>query len=342
MPEITWLTRYGPEGASSRYRAFQLADALAEHGWTSRLEPLAEWRGSSGGQLVGVGRRVRRLRTLDHDPGIHIIQKEPVMPPSLYRVVARSLRRTRVPIIWDIDDAVWLGRPGAEEMAADMCGIVDHVVAGNRSIGDWAVRHGAREITVVPTCFDPVAAPNTSSPGDGPRVVWVGSPATAPLVEPFAPQLRQALGALPTMSIEFVGGPPPPELRGHERVMSTAWSPDAELEALAAADFGLALQERSEYADHKCGFKIVQYLAYGIVPIASDGPVHAEMVGPHGLLIDGSTEASAVIDRLGRPPTDAERRALMDYQRRNYSVARATEAWSTVLAGVDPGDRSAP
>lgn len=340
MPDSLWLTRYGPEGASSRYRAFQLADGLSAHGWTLRFDPLAEWRGSAPNRVAGVARRIRRLRTIGGDASVLVVQKEPLMPPSLRRLVTGSLRSADAPIVWDIDDAVWLGRRGAEAMAIDMCTIADHVVAGNRLLGEWAERHGAPEVTVVPTCFDPAGAPPASTAAasvDTPRVVWVGSPATAPLVEPFAAVLRNALDSLPGLSIEFVGGPPPAALRGHDRVVATSWSPGSEREALAAADFGLALQDRGEYADHKCGFKIVQYLAYGIVPIASDGPVHRDIVGDHGLLVGTPADSDAVVDRLATPPTFDERSAIVEHHRQGYSVQRAVDGWSGVLAAVDRG-----
>ncbi len=256
------------------------------------------------------------------------------MPPSLYRLVARSIRSSGVPIVWDIDDAVWLGRRGAESMAIDMCAVADHVVAGNRLLGEWAHRNGARSVTLVPTCFDPGVEPVIASSADGLRVVWVGSPATARLVEPFGVDLQRALDAVPTMSIEFVGGSPPTALRGRSRVITTRWSPEAERRALTDADFGLALQDRTDYADHKCGFKVVQYLAYGVVPIVSDGPVHRDILGGHGLLVDRS-DTTAIVDRLGTPPSESDRRAIVEHWRRNYSVACAVDRWSQVLAAVE-------
>ena len=227
MPDSLWLTRYGPEGASSRYRAFQLAEGLSAGGWTLRFDPLAEWRGSAPNQVAGVARRIRRLRAIGGDAAVLVVQKEPLMPPSLRRLVTGSLRSADVPIVWDIDDAVWLGRRGAEAMAIDMCTIADHVVAGNRLLrgvgrGPRQARgHGRADL------FDPAGAPpawTAAASVDGPRVVWVGSPATAPLVEPFAAVLRHTLDSIPGLSIEFVGDRRA-ALHGHDRVVATSWSP---------------------------------------------------------------------------------------------------------------------
>ena len=71
---------------------------------------------------------------------------------------------------------------------------------------------------------------------------------------------------------------------GKENVMWAAWSPDKEISQLQAMDIGLMPLEDSEYSRGKCGFKILQYMACGAVPVASDVGFNAEII-EHG--IDG-------------------------------------------------------
>lgn len=336
MAELRWLTRYGPEGASSRYRAYQLASGLESSGWSCSFEPLARWGGSRLDLTRGVVRRVGRLSGYGMKRSAAsalIIQKEPVVPPTLYRLVAR--RRMTRPVIWDIDDAVWIGRRGARRMSLDMCVRADVVVAGNHLLRDWASSHGA-ETVIIPTCYEPAAAVSLEAPVDGStlNLVWIGSPATAPLLRPYAKLLGDLLVRMPDLRCRFIGGKAPDELRSNSHVRELAWSPTTEAEGLAWAHYGLALQSRSEYNDHKCGFKSIQYMSHGVIPIASDGPVHRHILDGQGLLVDETVEFDLVHDRLSQPPTRTERARTIARWRAEYSLEVAIAKWSQLLQRV--------
>jgi hypothetical protein len=332
--DLLWLTRYGPEGASSRYRAYQFESGLQRAGWRSTYEPLAPLRSSPADRLTGIARRARRLRSLTGDRGHDavVVQKEPIMPPALHRIPG-LLRAGGPPVVWDVDDAVWIGRRGARASAVEMCRRADLVVAGNALIAEWADRHGARSVAVIPTCFEPPTEPAAGSLHDGVRLVWVGSPATAALLAPYGTALRVALESVPDLTFELIGGEPPAEIRDHPRVATTPWSPETEHAGLSSADYGLAFQPRDEYADHKCGFKIVQYLAYGIVPIATDNPVHRDIVGDVGELIAGP-DARSLTDVLAARPSDECREVAMRRWRDRFSRDRAVSGWASALSGL--------
>lgn len=334
MRELLWLTRYGPEGASSRYRAYQFASPLEAAGWQSLFEPMVPWRAGGLARVSGLARRsfrLGRLRGAVGAGGVVVVQKEPLMPPSAFVALAGLIRSPRVPVLWDVDDAVWLGRAGAAAMTRRMCGLADVVVAGNHLIAERLAGWGA-DTVVIPTCYTPSASLDRTDRGDDPRLLWIGSPATAPLLAPYAAVLEDALAAIPSLRMEFIGGDPPTEIAGHARVEVTPWSPSAELEGLRRAHFGLALQPRDPYADHKCGFKLVQYLSAGLVPIASDGPVHREIVGSTGLLVGERTDG-AIVERLGVAPTPAEVEAALSRWEQHYSLDRGASAWAEVLSG---------
>lgn len=337
MTTARWLTRYGPEGASSRYRAYQFDQPLERAGHRSTFEPLAAWRSSRRSTASGVVRRIRTL-TGHVDADVVVVQKEPIMPPALWGVVRPALRRRRGPLIWDIDDAVWIGRPAAHRMASEMAQLADVVVAGNELLADWCERQGAHDVRMIPTCFDPKQPVSIDArPGDGPvRVVWVGSPATA---ERFRAELMRMPQLLRSDRVQLTCvGAPPFDVDAGRRPRFVDWSPESEHDELERADFGISLLPRDEYSDHKCGFKLVQYLAYGLIPIATESPVHASILGGVGHLVgadaSGIGEATAA---LSNRPSSAARRTAFDRWRGQFSVREGALRWIDVLSEFSRG-----
>ncbi len=331
---VHWLTRYGWEGASSRYRALQYLPDLEQVGITSTTEALAPWSASGARQASGVLARVRSVRALPPAADVLVVQKEPVMPPMAWTMVRRPLRHATKPVVWDVDDAVWLGRAGARRMATECARLASIVVAGNQLIADWAVDAGAADVRVIPTCYEPRGDGSRIGAADGDRinVVWIGSPATAPLLDQAAPLLL-ALGQRTRLKLTVVGAQPRPALAGVDAEY-VAWSPENEHRALSSADYGLALQPRTDYADHKCGLKIVQYLSYGVVPVATDSPVHRDIVDDVGMLVDEREPLDELADALTVGPTEATRRRARQRWQTRYSRAQGAAAWHALLREV--------
>lgn len=328
---VVWFSRYGPEGASSRYRVHRIVDELRRGGAAHTVHPLATWQEPIRRQLTGNARRIGEIVGLDDAVSAVVVQKEPANPPALWPTVRPFVQRIAAPVVWDVDDAVWIGRTGADRMAKSMARRADVVVAGNDSIARWADQAGARRVAVIPTCFSPSRDCPVDRPGDGrTRFVWIGSPATAPLLIPMVNLLRRLL-AEPTSELTFIGGAPPSALAEHPRVRTLDWSPETEHVELSRADYGLALQPRTEHADHKCGFKIVQYMAYGLVPIATDNPVHRSIMRGLGYLVGSSLGDAALPTQR---PAERQVDAVRERWRSRYSLGAAVDAWDELLREV--------
>lgn len=332
--KVHWLTRYGWEGASSRYRVLQYIEQLRAAGITSTTAALTTWSGSRANQLAGVAARLRALHHLPRDADAIVVQKEAIMPPLCWPLARRPLRGHRVPMIWDVDDAVWLGRAGSERMATDLARAATVVVAGNGLIAEWARSAGADDVRVIPTCYQPAAEPpvHRSPEPTAIRFVWIGSPSTAPLLDEAAPLLHSLQERFP-IELTVVGAQPREALRSVDTDY-LQWSPEHEHQALSGAHYGLALQPRTEYADHKCGLKVVQYLSYGVVPVATDSPVHRDLVGKVGILMDHRVPTEEILDALALPPSDADRNRARRRWQDVFSRRAGADAWQSLLDEV--------
>ncbi|MDW3215090.1 MAG: glycosyltransferase [Ilumatobacteraceae bacterium] len=216
-------------------------------------------------------------------------------------------------------------------MAADLARRATIVVAGNHLIADWAVSSGARDVRIIPTCYEPLV---TSAQRSSPlvEIVWIGSPSTAAYLEVERDRLKP-LRHLPNTRVTFVGGRAPTSLRGLPNVRELSWTAAIEHDVLSTADYGLAIQPRTPYADHKCGFKIVQYMAYGVVPVATPNPVHESIIGPTGLLL-GPAVRENLAEQLSQKPTAEQRAAVADRWESAFSTSSGTQKWARLLRSI--------
>jgi len=332
-PRLLILALYPPGTApSARFRYEQYLPWLAGAGFRTSVRPFysaAGYRARAWRAPVAVlAGLARRLGLILAPPGADVVlvcrEAMPVASALVEWWFARVLAR---PLVYDIDDALWHRPAGRSRLAQRLrigakieriLRLADRVVAGNRYLAEKAARVG-RPVAVIPTVVDTetrFAAVHRHQPGPV-TIGWTGSRSTAGYLEAIAPMLaavaeRRQVRFL-TISDRF------PELGlATERV---PWSETSEVEALARADIGLMPMPDDPWARGKCGFKIVQYMALGIVPVASAVGANREILshGEDGFLCSGEAEWIATLIRL---IDDPDLRARIGARARAAAVAR--------------------
>jgi glycosyltransferase involved in cell wall biosynthesis len=237
-----------------------------------------------------------------------VLQKKLVSPLEL-----ALLRRKAGRLVFDFDDALWAAHPGqgargGSETPGELarllrvCAGVDEVVAGNTFLAD-KVRAAARRVTVLPTPLDTdryVPAGAARSASGLPVVGWMGTSCNLfflpPLLEALAPLAGEMrLSVVSDGHLEL-----PPGFAGG----CLRWSPEAEIPALQAMDIGLMPLTDDEYTRGKCGFKLLQYMACGAVPVASDVGFNREIIthGRDGFLAGDAADFARYVTDLVRDP----------------------------------------
>jgi len=314
--------------AGVRHRALWYAERLAVDGHTVRFCPTAPvgwWRRLYRGKprvskllylLLVLLRRVAQLR---HVPGADVVfLKGPLFlygPPVLERIV----RLLNPRVVFDMDDALW-ERPayvhspfvGLIDYAwpRKMAGLARHAVAGNRVIEAHLRDHGARAVTVIPTCVDSARYTQKTYPmrGAGNPVVlgWTG-------IRDNLGYLRALGGVLAELSREFplellVVSDGELELPG-VKVVNRPWTAAGELAALQDPDIGLMPLEDTPRARGKCAFKALQYMGAGTPVILSPVGMNTEVVedGVSGFLADTPEQWKDRIRALAADPALRER-----------------------------------
>lgn len=326
--------KYDRMAASTRQRLLQFAPYLARHGVEIEFMPLldnrqmvriAQGRKSSvAGVLTGYPRRIASILRvlLAGSPGdVMWVHKElfPYLPLEALAGLARS------PLIVDYDDATYhtydqnprgavralLGSKLKPLLRrATLC------IAGNDYLADYARRY-CRDTVVIPTVLDTdIWKPAPKAEG-GPVVIgWIGSPSTWHYVVPILPQL-QAVVERHGAQFRVVGAGPAARRFGWIDLRD--WSEATELADVQGMDIGIMPLPATPWAEGKCGYKLIQYMACGLPVVASPVGVNSQIVdeGRSGLF--AREDWTQPLERLIE---DAGKRAAMGRQGRETIVAR--------------------
>jgi len=309
-PSILFLTPSGPNLPSVRFRVLPLVELGREKGFNVSWKRIPK-------SIFQRYTFFSRMPKAD----IYIVQAKLFSPWEV-----RSLKRRCGKLVYDFDDAVWTipqfdmisakKRRKASKAAsyfANQCAQADLCIAGNRFLADHAQEY-QDNIAIIPTGLDtdkyvPGRSGNESTT---PLVGWMGTSGYLDWVQEPIGMLQKHVGDIQISIIsnaQYTG-------IGQENTMWAAWSADKEVSQLQAMDIGLMPLEDSEYSRGKCGFKILQYMACGAVPVASDVGFNAEIIehGIDGFLVRKPEDWTTHVLRLAKD--DALRQQMAEAARR--------------------------
>ena len=280
--------------------------------------------------ILGFAHRLLSLFTL-HKFDYIFIQREasPIGPPILEWLYARVFRKK---IIYDFDDAIWLSRISDNNRIGiylkcfwkikKIIGMSHHVIAGNKFLYNYAKKYN-NSITLLPTCIDTAARTNFIVNQDTALVTigWTGSFSTNEYLEKLYPVLHQLQQELSFNLIVISNKRPTFVLDNMEYI---EWNESVEVETLAKCQIGLMPMERDEWSRGKCGFKLIQYMALGIVPMADAWGANNEIIenDVSGILVYNHQEW---FEKLKAIIIDASKRKSIGLE----AVKKATEIYST-------------
>ena len=305
--DLLYLTPSGEIQPSVRFRVLPFVRLGRARGL------VADWRRVP----KALHQRLAFLLTLPRSRVI-VIQKKLFAPWEL-----GLIRKACQKLVYDVDDALWtlhpaeLDRPGSEAKAAQIkvrfahtCAKVDLVIAGNDYLAGH-VREHQKNVFVLPTLLDTDAytPPPPDALGVGRfRVGWMGTFGNLF----FLPEvLRQLAPYKDRLDLRVVSDEPyTGEL--HEMVAFERWNAEREADQLRGFEAGLMPLTDDEYTRGKCGFKILQYMAVGAVPVASAVGFNTQILthGHDGLLVRQPSDWATHILSLATDRDALERMAL--------------------------------
>ncbi len=196
-----------------------------------------------------------------------------------YLTSERLLKR---PLVFDVDDAIWLHPPAGKEAVDRIARFADVVVAGNGYIAEWFSER-SRDIRVIPTGVDT----DRFRPGNGDRasgrgdfvIGWIGTSFNLQFLESIEGAIRKFLADHEEARFHVVSDKPPTLMESTgRRILHIPWSVAIETEALRQMDLGIMPLPDTEWTRGKCSFKMLQYMACAIPVVVSPVGMNAEIL----------------------------------------------------------------
>jgi glycosyltransferase involved in cell wall biosynthesis len=298
---ILFLIPY-PSGRapSQRFRFEQYLDILTAHGHQYRLAPFlseATWRilykpgqavQKALGILQGFGRRVAHLLAAPSYDFVFVHREAaPLGPPVFEWLLAKVLRKR---LIYDFDDAIWLANTSeANQIAASfkwhhkvdsICRWAYKNSCGNSYLAAYA-RQFNPQVVINPTTIDTVHLHNQvrDQLAPGPLVVgWTGTHSTLKYLLPIVPVLAQLEAEGVAFEFRVISNQPPVFTQPLRSLQFVPWQKATEIPDLLAFHIGLMPLEDDKWAQGKCAFKALQYMALGIPALVSPVGMNTEVV----------------------------------------------------------------
>ncbi len=186
------------------------------------------------------------------------------------------------PLVFDVDDAIWLKKPAGRRLARSAAQRADVIIAGNAYIADWFSACHQR-IHIIPTAVDlrPFEAPAMlPAPPSSPFVIgWTGTSANFPYLYAIEKALQRFLTDHIEARLCIIADRPPAFRRiPPHQLCFIAWRPQIEAAALRSFSVGLMPLTNDAWSRGKCAFKMLQYMAAGLPVVVSPVGMNLEIM----------------------------------------------------------------
>lgn len=302
--------------ASSRIRAWRFADELRQMGEDVTC-------------VVGPSRQ--GVREILRGPrwDLILVQKW-AMPWWAARLIRLRARK----VVYECDDAIYLPVPRPSKYAdrnrkralRNMKGYDAFQASTPQIEADLRRLGGSKPTFVFPGPVPDTIAAETERSG----LLWLGSPATQSYVLDIEDQLRDIAG-----DIAFLAVGVSDDFLSHG-LNGVPWSPETQEHWLQTARIGLFVQPRGEWEDRKSGYKILEYISHGVLPIANRVEAAEVILGPDYPFFVVDEEWADVIRRAhGLSPSEHREivRALSDRIER-WSYRSIASSWREFVEGT--------
>jgi glycosyltransferase involved in cell wall biosynthesis len=314
--------------ASQRFRFEQYLHFLPEAGWeydkqsflSEKTWEILYHKGKHLQKIIGIlGGFWRRFwllfRLYKYDYVFVHREASPLGPPIFEWLISNIWRKK---VIFDFDDAIWL--PNTTQQNAWVGWLKFHsktrlickwawkVSAGNDYLCQYAQKVN-KQVVLNPTTIDTDNMHNQLRAHDRQEklvIGWTGTHSTLKYLDELVPILQKLEQKYDFSFLVIADKPPHFELKSLQFVK---WDKSTEIADLLRMHVGVMPLVLDQWAEGKCGFKALQYMALGVPALVSPVGVNTKIVDHelNGYICDLPTEwENALIKLLENPSLRAE------------------------------------
>jgi glycosyltransferase involved in cell wall biosynthesis len=349
---ITFFTKYGSLGASSRMRSLQFFSSLCAYqinpissGLISNHQLTRKYDNKHYGLIhIALSYLNRAYHLVSNRSKVIWIEKElfPWMPAWAELILIGNKK-----YILDFDDAIFhnydlhkyaIVRKLFGQKLDKLMARASIVTVGNTYLKNRALSAGAKRVIILPTVItmsryeQAVAAKKTGTF----RIVWIGTPSTVKYLSLIAPALI-ALARKRDFIFRVIG------VSGVEIpgvvVECLPWTERTEVNSIAECDIGIMPLPNAPWELGKCAYKLIQYMACGLPTVSSPIGANTDVVieGETGLFAKNDRQW---IDALDRLLSDAALRMTLGANGRarvinHYTVEMQAEQMADLILELD-------
>jgi glycosyltransferase involved in cell wall biosynthesis len=345
---VDFFTSGDIQGSSDRLRGYEVARLLQKDGLETSL---TDYEASPGRMTTKVKHValdfLRKLAVVIRIPRNSVLYVQrgigPVPTLSLLFLLSSKFILGKT-VVFDIDDGEFLFSPFVTDAWIRTS---DLVVVGGHELFTYARKRNSH-VCFIPTSVDMSKYAKRTHRNKGVTLGFMGSRSTIPnlamLVKPLGDLAREC-----DFNLNVISARSSAEYResGHifdefekrgVRVKALPWSVQSELVELQKIDIGLAPLPDGTWERFKCGFKVINYMAAGIPPVASDVGEHHYIVQDweNGLLCKKESEwkeklRALILDEELRDRIGSNARRTAE---RKYSLATNVRLLEKELAKI--------
>ena len=281
---------------SQRFRFEQYFEALKEAGFTYEVQPFLDDRAMlylyEPGKFLrkvwkvklGLLKRIWQLFVLSKYDYVFVHREAAAIGPPIFEWLITKVFRRK--LIFDFDDAIWLENTSSTnsvmsffkryENANNTCKWAHRVSCGNQYLANHASQFN-QSVVVNPTTIDTINHHNRTKEYGNEKLVigWTGTHSTIKYLENLVPLLAELEKDYDFELLVIADQKPSFQLNSLRFV---PWNKSSEIDDLLRMDVGIMPLQNDKWANGKCGFKALQYMALGIPAVVSPVGVNTKIV----------------------------------------------------------------
>jgi len=211
-----------------------------------------------------------------------IFINRPIIPYGKIRFFEVAIFKKGIPIIFDLDDAIYLN-PNIKEKVDFYLKNSRIITVGNNTLKKYALQKNSNVI-VIPTVIDHEIYKKKQVKNNNQDLVfgWIGSFDSMRSTLPIIKTALYNAFKIRAFKLIIIADKEPSTEMVNIPFHFYRWSSEEEINLLKLIDIGLMPLPLTEFHASKCGAKLIQYMGIGIPSISSPIGVNREIV-KHGI-----------------------------------------------------------